>query len=273
MIYDMHLHSVFSDGIYEPEEVVIRAEDNNIKCLSLTDHDTVGGVLRAKAICERRKIGFIPGIEITCKEEDYLNNGFCAGAHLLGYSIDVGDNPLTQRLEQRRLDINKSYIELLRQIHMLGHDISIKDIPISFGTLLQLRDIKSYVKKTLSYSPRINEIISLIDNWGSEFLKCNIPISEAINLIHAAGGTAVLAHPFGLYKNFTKHVMPHEYVASLIKALSLIRLDGVEAYYLKYSSKNRAFLAQVAENNNLFITCGSDFHGFPGRENMINFDF
>src|SRR6266496_556579 len=84
MFADLHLHTVFSDGTYTPEEMVFQASKHGLGALALTDHDTIEGCHRARAACEKANIEFIPGSELTAEQDgDEL--------HILGYFLDTGN--------------------------------------------------------------------------------------------------------------------------------------------------------------------------------------
>ena len=77
---------------------------------------------------------------------------------------------------------------------------------------------------------------------------------EAVELIHAAGGIAVLAHPLLYHMNQT--TLQH-----LIDELKEVHLDGIEAIYSTYTTGEEQYVKRLAKENGLLISGGSDFHG------------
>ena len=78
---------------------------------------------------------------------------------------------------------------------------------------------------------------------------------EAIGLIHEAGGLAILAHPGTLGIS-----MGEQYL--LLRELREAGLDGVEVYYSSHSRAEESFLSQLAEELDLAVSGGTDYHGF-----------
>ena len=78
---EIHMHSIFSDGEFSPEQLVNIAKENNVTLLSLTDHDTFDGIEDFLQAADERHIEAFPGIEITVKFHDF-------NIHLLAYFKD-----------------------------------------------------------------------------------------------------------------------------------------------------------------------------------------
>lgn len=90
---DLHCHSTASDGALTPEELVLRAHEQGVDCLALTDHDTIDGLPIARATAERLGIQFVDGVEMSC-----LWQG--ATIHVLGYGFERNSPALTEALSQ-----------------------------------------------------------------------------------------------------------------------------------------------------------------------------
>ena len=65
VVPDLHMHSVFSDGNYTPEQLADMASENGVNLVSLTDHDEIAGNERMQKACEQKNIAFVPGVEIS----------------------------------------------------------------------------------------------------------------------------------------------------------------------------------------------------------------
>ena len=87
--------------------------------------------------------------------------------------------------------------------------------------------------------------------------KEKIPAQDALKLIHEAGGLAVLAHP-GLARS-------EEAIPALIEA----GLDGIECFHSRHSPASSEFYVNIAEENNLLVTGGSDCHGMNKGKPLI----
>src|ERR1051325_4890740 len=97
MRYDLHTHSNVSDGGLEPEEVIRRAAEVGLDGIALTDHDSFGGLDRARAEGERLGLDVIGGCEISASW-----NG--ASVHMLAYGADPNHPRLAEELRWIRDD-------------------------------------------------------------------------------------------------------------------------------------------------------------------------
>ena len=82
---DLHIHTTYSDGILTPSEVVKWAYKKNLTDIAITDHDTTEGVSEAINEGLTLNLNIIPGIELSCVEQD-------SEVHILGYFIDYNSN-------------------------------------------------------------------------------------------------------------------------------------------------------------------------------------
>ena len=83
--------------------------------------------------------------------------------------------------------------------------------------------------------------------------KVKIEVPYIIDIIHKAGGLAVMAHP--------KLVCSDEYVVEMLA----YDFDGMEVYHTKHNADDVKRYKALATEHNLFITGGSDYHGIPGK--------
>ena len=112
------------------------------------------------------------------------------------------------------------------------------------------------------------DILTMIEHASSVFDDINISVEDAIQLIHNAGGKAVWAHPFCVYKQFVKTNITEKEVLSILEILKNAGLDGLEAYYHAFSKEQQNWLYALAKTNNMIYTAGSDFHGSKRRDFM-----
>lgn len=265
MQVDCHIHSLYSDGNYMVKEIVAMLLQRNIQFFSLTDHDTVDGIAEAREL-SRNKIRFISGIEFTCKEMQLSPTFEKFSIHLLGYHFHENNPKLLKALNNRKANVIKIYDDLCRELTSLGYAVFRKEIPISCGNILQLCDVTAYV--CAKYPDVPNNICKVIDSYAVQLDSANISVKEAVNLIHNAGGLAVWAHPFCVYKSFEKINITETEIADSLAVLSKVGIDGIEAYYLAFSDEQRKWLRTEAEIRNMIYTAGSDFHGSTGRDVM-----
>lgn len=257
MKLDLHTHSTASDGQYRPAELVKMAKEKGMEMYALTDHDTVGGIEEARETAERLEVNFVAGIEISTHKGEEI--------HMLGLYIDEQCSDIvnacrtymdrrTERgekirtfLKEKGIEISREEVEEIAGTGALGRP--------HFAKILQERGIVKTRQEAFSRYLDTTEFHRKTDE------KKPAP-EEAIDIIHKAGGRAVLAHP-GLLK------MGKSWQESLIRELKGAGLDGIECFYNKHTYMQKKYYRRLAEENGLMISCGSDFHGEKVKPNVM----
>ena len=249
---DLHLHTYFSDGTFSPEELVGHGQRLGFAALALTDHDSVEGCARMAAACEAAGIDFIPGTELTAEHDD-------TEIHLLGYFVDIHNEKLLS-------DIARFQAVRQNRIHEMVARLNGLNVPLPVESVFALANCKSPGRPHVARALVKAGLVANLDEAFERFLKKNRPAwvpkakmsaLEAIELIHQAGGLAVVAHP-GL--NRTDDVIP-----ILVEA----GLDGIECFHTKHSTVTSERYLEMADKYRLLITGGSDCHGFSKGKPLI----
>ncbi len=244
MFADLHLHTRFSDGTFTPEEVVARGKRAGLAALALTDHDTVEGCARMAAACEAAGIEFIVGSELTAEYKD-------TELHILGYFLDTANRTLLAelaRFQSVRQDRIREIVVRLNDLH----------IPLKVDDVFALANCNAPGRPHVARAMVQAELCSSLDEAFELYLKKSRPAwvpkakmsaREAIELIHQAGGLAVMAHP-GLNR-----------ADDLIPDLVAAGLDGIECYHTKHTNRVAQHYLEMTTALNLLVTGGSDCHG------------
>jgi predicted metal-dependent phosphoesterase TrpH len=249
---DLHLHTMFSDGTFTPEELVLRAQNVGLACIALTDHDSVEGCERAAAACANVKMEFISGAELTAEHED-------TEVHVLGYFLDTKNKVLLERIAKFQAVRQNRIREMCAALNKLG-------IPLEAESVFALANCKSPGRPHVARALVKEKLIGNLDEAFEKYLKKGRPAwvpktkmsaLEGVELIHQAGGLAVMAHP-GL--NRTDDIIP-----DLVKA----GLDGIECFHTKHSTVMSERYLEIAEKYDLLVTGGSDCHGFSKKQPLI----
>ncbi|HEY1788011.1 MAG TPA: PHP domain-containing protein [Verrucomicrobiae bacterium] len=249
---DLHLHTSFSDGTWTPEELVFQAQNNSLSCIALTDHDTVEGCARAAAACAAVKMEFIPGAELTAEHED-------TELHVLGYFLDTGNEKLLVEISKFQVVRQSRIYEMVARVNELG-------VPLKAESVFALANCKSPGRPHVARAMVNAGFVKNLDEAFERFLKkgrpawvpkSKISALEAVELVHQAGGLAVMAHP-GLNRT-----------DSIIPALVAAGLDGIECFHTKHSTAMSERYLEMADKYNLLVTGGSDCHGFSKGKPLI----
>ncbi|NNM68254.1 MAG: PHP domain-containing protein [Spirochaetales bacterium] len=256
---DLHTHSTASDGRLDPTSLVELAHKTGLTLLALTDHDTTAGLDEAAQACQRHAISFIPGIEW---EINNPNGEF----HLLGLGLknwSGGFALAVDKIQKLRHDRNQKIFARMLSAGLKGDYSEVEELAQGgqigrphFARFLVARG------KVSSVQDAFNQFLGR----GKLFWepKVGLDFDEAIELIHSAGGQAVIAHPLSL-------ALPW---ASLEEQLLLFKsrgLDGLEAWHPSASVGACRRLEEMAQRLNLIVTAGSDFHGGNRPDRRLGF--
>lgn len=251
--YDLHIHTKASDGLLEPNTIFKIAKGKKLTGLSITDHDTVDALESSEILSKKYSIDFIPGIELSS-----FYNGL--EIHILGYYIDYRNFELLEVLkflQQSRIErINKMIDKIIKQ----GYNIKIEEVELEAGS-----DVKSLgrphigrvlVKK--GYFKDTSEAFDkLLESGKPGYVeRYKLLTKDAISLIKKSKGIPVIAHPFIIDNNLNIFD-----IKDLILNLKEYGAVGIEVYHSLQSNKQSKALYEIAKQNNMIITGGSDCHG------------
>lgn len=252
MFADLHLHTNFSDGTYTPEELAAHGSRLGFRALALSDHDTVEGCARMAAACDENGIEFIPAAELTAELDGHE-------LHLLSYYVDTANTKLLTELAKFQEVRQNRIREMVTRINTLN-------VPLRVESVFELANCAAPGRPHVARALVKHGYCYNLDEAFDRFLKKGKPAwvpkfkmsaVEAVDLIHQAGGVAVMAHP-ALNK-----------CDDLIPALADCGLDGIECYHTKHSAADSERYLKIAEREQLLVTGGSDCHGLSKGKPLI----
>lgn len=243
---ELHAHTRYSDGTLSPAELVELARSRKLSALAITDHDTVDGVAEAR-LAAGDTIEIVPGIEISSARDGW-------DLHVLGYFVDAESVALRTRLEQFRDERRGRARAILERLESLGVSVDEREVfesagpgvvgrPHVAGALLRAGHVTSMDDAFRRYlGPR-----------GTAFVpRPAFRPEDAIELIRAAGGVAVLAHPGS------------KLPVLVVESLASAGLGGIEVWHPVHGKAAMDRWRRVAKRLHLVESGGSDFHG-PAR--------
>ena len=246
---DLHVHSTASDGTCSPTELVLLAQETGLAAFALTDHDSVGGIEEALGAAEGTDLEVVPGVELSTEYQE-------TEIHVVGLYIDRTCGPFLEHLQNFRDSRGSRNVKMLARLREEGFSITEEKLRSRFGDCVLTR---AHVARYLYETGQVGSISEVFDQYIGIGCKCYVerpkitPV-EAVELIHRAGGTAILAHPC-LYK------MPREKLLGMTSEMVDAGLDGIEAIYSRNKGTDEADFTALAERYGLLLSGGSDFHG------------
>ena len=243
----LHMHSTFSDGRYTPTMLVEEAAAKGLAVIALTDHDSWNGVNEAKAAAAALGVRVLTGVELGSQCEN-------DSVHILGYHVDMGCDALHAKMDELRHGRERRLEKMVAKLHSLGYPIEVEACdPLNRAVG------RPHVAKALvaaGYFKTVQEVFDvLLRRGGPAYVpQPKLAPEEAVALIHAAGGIAVLAHPSEL----ADASLPE-------RLLRTVPFDGLEVYHPSADKEAQAKWLHLAKELGLMVGGGSDFHATPDR--------
>jgi 3',5'-nucleoside bisphosphate phosphatase len=254
-LIDLHLHSTCSDGVHAPAQVIRLAADAGLAAVSLCDHDNIDGIDEALASGPEFGVEVLSGVELSVVWEGLED------IHLLGYGFNHHHPGLQSALQEFR-DFRESRNE---QVVSRVNDMLRREgrRTIDFERVLELAG-GTVGRPHIAMALREQQLVATSEEAFQRYLvPCNVakryfPVEEAIALIRAAGGVAVLAHPPFITNDRALFLR-------LLDALVALGLEGIEAYSNGADNDDIDWYITEGRRRGLLITGGSDFHGTEGE--------
>jgi predicted metal-dependent phosphoesterase TrpH len=252
VLIELQSHSTVSDGQLGPAGVVEEAARAGVTTLALTDHDAVAGVPEAEEAARGRGVELVPAIEMSCVHE------YAEDLHVCGYWVDLEKiGPACERAQQGRRERAGEIVENLRRE---GFDLTLDDAIREAGAADSIG--RPHIARAAGASGDLGPFFEEYLVPGAKaFVPRRWPSAEqAIELIRAAGGVAVIAHPYW-------DISEPDKVEHLIRSLGA---DGIETFYPSHSKEQTEHLLRLCDELGLVPTASSDYHG-PTHKTFAKF--
>jgi predicted metal-dependent phosphoesterase TrpH len=267
--FDLQSHSLHSDGALPAAEVVALAAAAGVRLLALSDHDTVDGVPEALASAREHGIALSPAAELSAV------HGGHEDLHVLGYELDHEDPELGAVLVDFRGDRARRIEAMADRLRELG--FALDDAPLAARRAAGKPIGRPHLADALMAHPANAARLAeegirtrsdlfppyLVPGAAAYVPRSRPTVPEAIEVIHAAGGVAVWAHPFWDLDR------ADEALATLAE-FAAAGLDGVEVFYATHGPEQTRILYDAAREHGLLRTGSADFHG-PAHERFSAF--
>jgi predicted metal-dependent phosphoesterase TrpH len=251
-VVDLHAHSTASDGSVPPERVPALAAAAGLSAIALTDHDSIEGIAAARHAATALGIEVLAGVELSAFEND-------RETHILGLHLaDV--ERIEARLATFRAARRTRAERIVEALNALG-------VPVTLDAILREAGEgaigRPHIARALIAGGWVRDPREAFDRYLGYGRPAFVPkhtlgVAEAIRLIHAAGGIAVLAHPGA------------GGVRAWLEPLAAAGLDGVEVRHPSHSAEDVARLSALADHLGLVPSGGPDWHGATAGARVLN---
>jgi predicted metal-dependent phosphoesterase TrpH len=254
MVIDLHIHSSLSDGQFHPAEILEMADREGMDVISITDHDSIGS---HDLLCGRPapgRVKLIRGVEVSAAHGD-------TELHILGYfpgDVQPEFREFLARAQASRRDRLRAGVE----------ELSRRGVDITYEAVAALARGESIGRAHLAQALVARWQVRNFGEAFDQYLRYDLglmaltptTVAEALAMIAASGGIPVWAHPE--LDVFDRHV--EDFIR--------LGLRGVEVFNRRTDSMNAFYLERVAEDLDLFVTAGSDWHGHSGKLSHVSCD-
>ncbi len=244
---DLHLHTVYSDGVYTPETLVAAARERDLRAIAVTDHDSVDGVEPTRRAARDAGLAVIAGAEFGVPVLDEGDEEI----HLVGLFLDVESPALRDGLARNRAQRKQRVMEMIEKLNRIGVTLRTDEVLklAAPGNVTRL-----HLARALVQAGRARSVRTAFKRWLRPGMpafvpRSGVPAAEVIALIHCAGGLAIMAHPGKTLRD------------GEIPALAEAGLDALEVYCPDHSASQELHYLKLAAQHGLLAGAGSDCHG------------
>jgi predicted metal-dependent phosphoesterase TrpH len=243
-LVDLHSHTVFSDGLFTPEELVEEAARIKLAAVAVTDHDAVGGIERAMAAGRRLGVEVVPGVEMSCNTKG-------VDVHVLAYYVDYTDPEVREFFEMVRRKRSERAEKMVAKLNELGISVTMERVrELAQGAATGRPHVAAALVEAGAVKNADEAFARYIGYEGpAYFPKMQLSPKDGVAFIHKHGGIAVVAHPATYHND------------AALYAVIAAEADGIEVWHPDHSNRNVDHYAEVATKNGLLMTGGSDCHG------------
>lgn len=257
MLADLHLHSIYSDGLYSPDEICRRAKSRGLSLVSITDHDSMAGEEVKRAAAKRHGLGYVTGWEISAYDGDQK-------IHILGYGCEMGEAYYAFMNERKKGALLRAE-DSVKKLQALGIPVTMDEVfmqlsspEVPIHTMHVARAAAVHVGATEG------EVYMQYLGYGK---PANSGLGrpnpqEAIECIHADGGIASIAHPGRMTMSFEER-------ERTVRGLKALGADGIEVFYTTHTDKETEYFLSLSKELDLLVTGGSDTHVETSEPNSI----
>ena len=247
---DLHTHSTFSDGSLTPTELIEAAAAAKLTALALTDHDTTAGLPRfLAAAAQHGGIRGITGVELSAEHHP-------GAMHILGYFFDLHHAGLQEQLGNLRAGRNERNRKILEKLCALGLELTWDEVhALAGGDVVGRPHFARAMIARGHVTDKDEAFQKFLARGRPAYAECfRLSPADSFQMIRAAGGVPVLAHPCSLK-------LGQKQLRALLMELKEQGLAGVEVYHSEHNPSQTKLYHRLATDLGLAATGGSDFHG------------
>lgn len=238
---DLQIHTIYSDGHWQPDDLFAHLARERFRLVSITDHDSMEHLDELRALGDAHGVYVLSGVEMT-------TNWRGKSAHLLCYAAAFRGDTLGQiardTVASQLANTRAVYEELKRK----GYHFA-QQTPSPMRPIDNARQLQSH-----GYAESLDDALRMITDAG--YRSISVSLAEAVAAAHADSALAILAHPGRGGGEIFRYDIP-----LLSEMLADVTLDGIEVRYPTHIEEQVAAYSAFAHEHELLVSAGSDSHG------------
>ncbi|MGB5937392.1 MAG: PHP domain-containing protein [Ornithinimicrobium sp.] len=256
-VIDLHTHSSCSDGTQSPADLVHAAGQAGVQVLGLTDHDVIAGWAAADAAGAATRVTVVPGVELSTQVVGI-------SVHTLAYLIDPLDTAMVDLMAAIRGHRESRLRRMVQVLAVDGYPVDYEAIVAHSGPGVTLGrpHVADALVRAGSFPDRDAVFATVLHGSSPYYVHHWAPQTlDAVQLIRAAGGVPIMAHPFARARGRT--ITQHQ-----IEVLVDAGLAGLEVHHPDHDAQDTRRAAELCRRLGVIGTGSSDYHG-AGKPNRL----
>lgn len=249
---NLHLHTNVSDGVLSPAQLIRHAQHIGLDLISITDHDTGDAYQLIEE--DTAPLRILPGMEISSQHEG-------TDVHILAFGVNMALPSLVEMMEMYLVGRRERAIRMIEKLTEMGMELTLEEVVAVAGSRELI--VRPHIAQILVKRGYVSNKNEAFDKYiGNDkpacFPKPEFSVPDAIQVIHEAGGFALIAHPGKLEKD------------SYLEEFIAMGIDGLEVWHPDHYQYQVQEYIVICQKNGLYMTAGSDFHGDLDRHNVFD---
>lgn len=249
-VIDLQTHTIYSDGVWTPEQLIDHAASEQFGLIAITDHDRVDTTASVQKLAMDKHSPVLVAVEMTTTWRGEMTDVLC-----YGFDPDQNElNALAQDvLRRQQANTQSAFENLLQAGYTFGPEsaaelAAIVKKPSAQQPHALVALLKKYSHGTGELSPG-----KILRQAGVSFETSDI--AAVVDAAHRSGAVCLIAHP-GRGDGFPRFDVP-----MLDQLRQDVPIDGVEAYYPMHTPEQTEMYLDYAQRHRLLVSSGSDSHG------------
>lgn len=257
--WDIHCHTVYSDGTETPRTLVAEAVRRGLRGVAIADHDTTAGWGEAEQAARELSMPLLRGTEITA-----VDNG--VSVHMLGMQYDPENKSIVELFattRRARLRRTRRMVEMIAKDYPITWEDVLAQTKQGEQTTIGRPHIADALVAAGVYPTRSDAFAGVVSASSRYYVPTPSPMAaDVVAAVKQAGGVIIVAHAGDPRRN--RVLLSDE----RIKYLADAGLDGIEVWHRGNPPEQRERLLGLARRLGLLVTGGSDWHG-AGKPNEL----